>query len=240
MAQFTNYTDILLDSFKFNNRPQDVINKKVEILSTVEQHYNKKPDSVLFVGFNPWILGSTYNQTTVTKISDNALDLLNHYNVEFNYIPYESITGKYDWVVASDEYFTFAESEEQQKNNVEKLISLSKNQVITTLRDYKNQDFKDREFSNPLSIRKQNDIKIFLEFNDYEYNERNVWKTSIFEINNTILNYYGPFNRTSMYFKQLAKFSKDAGAHNFLIHKNLMYKSLIKKNYEHVISIPVK
>jgi len=48
---------------------------------------------------------------------------------------------------------------------------------------------------------------------------------------------YGLFERRTMFFKQLAKFSMDAGAVNFLVHKNLMYKSLIKKNYEHVISI---
>ncbi|NBW58034.1 hypothetical protein EBR43_09720, partial [bacterium] len=48
---------------------------------------------------------------------------------------------------------------------------------------------------------------------------------------------YGPFARRNMYFKQLAKFSMDAGAENFYVHKNLMYKSLIKKNYEHIITI---
>jgi len=48
---------------------------------------------------------------------------------------------------------------------------------------------------------------------------------------------YGPFDRRTMYFKQLAKFSMDAGATYFQVHKNLMYKSLNKKNYEHVISI---
>jgi len=47
----------------------------------------------------------------------------------------------------------------------------------------------------------------------------------------------GPFARRSMFFKQMAKFSIDAGAKEFYVHKNLMYKSLIKKNYEHVISI---
>jgi hypothetical protein len=47
----------------------------------------------------------------------------------------------------------------------------------------------------------------------------------------------GLFARRSMYFKQMAKFSIDAGAKEFYVHKNLMYKSLIKKNYEHVISI---
>jgi hypothetical protein len=48
---------------------------------------------------------------------------------------------------------------------------------------------------------------------------------------------YGVFQRRTMFFKQLAKFSMDNGAVNFLVHKNLMYKSLIKKNYEHVVSI---
>jgi hypothetical protein len=52
---------------------------------------------------------------------------------------------------------------------------------------------------------------------------------------NTIM--YGVFERRTMFFKQLAKFSMDAGAVNFLVHRNLMYKSLLKKNYEHVVSI---
>ena len=48
---------------------------------------------------------------------------------------------------------------------------------------------------------------------------------------------YGVFERRTMFFKQLAKFSMDAGAMNFLVHKNIMYKSALKKNYEHVVSI---
>jgi hypothetical protein len=47
----------------------------------------------------------------------------------------------------------------------------------------------------------------------------------------------GLYSRRTLYFKQLAKFCKDYGAADFLVHKNLMYKSLIKKNYEHVISV---
>ena len=50
---------------------------------------------------------------------------------------------------------------------------------------------------------------------------------------------YGPFARRNMFFKQLAKFSIDAGAKEFHVHKDLMYKSLIRKNYEHVISISI-
>jgi dihydrodipicolinate synthase/N-acetylneuraminate lyase len=67
--------------------------------------------------------------------------------------------------------------------------------------------------------------------------DRNSWNSTVYEIANAKLVTAGPFNRRTMFFKQLAKFSADAGAIGFSVHKNLMYKSLIKKNYEHVISI---
>jgi hypothetical protein len=76
-----------------------------------------------------------------------------------------------------------------------------------------------------------------LEFHDQDLQDRNKWSTKVFEINNDQLLNVGPFARRAMFFKQLAKFSADAGAVGFSVHKNLMYKSLIKKNYEHVISI---
>ena len=59
----------------------------------------------------------------------------------------------------------------------------------------------------------------------------------VYELLGNDANTAGPYNRRSMFFKQMAKFSIDAGAKEFYVHKNLMYKSLIKKNYEHVISI---
>ena len=48
---------------------------------------------------------------------------------------------------------------------------------------------------------------------------------------------FGAFDRRTMYFKQLANFSAAVGAEDFVVHKNLMYKGLIRKNYEHVITI---
>ena len=74
-------------------------------------------------------------------------------------------------------------------------------------------------------------------FHDYDLQDRNSWNTTVHEIDNENLTVSGPFARRAVFFKQLAKFSADAGAVGFSVHKNLMYKSLIKKNYEHVISI---
>ena len=144
---------------------------------------------------------------------------------------------QFSWVVAGDEYFTFAITEQAQLDKVQAVAGLAKNVIVTTLRDYKNQDFRDREFSQPLAVRNGRDSKIFLEHHDYDYNDKNAWKTTVHEMTGIYGKVTGPFARRSMYFKQMAKFSIDAGAKEFYVHKNLMYKSLIKKNYEHVISI---
>jgi hypothetical protein len=141
--------------------------------------------------------------------------------------------------VAMDEYFTFADSDQAQQDKISKICNLATAFVISTIRDYKNQDFKDREFSIPVLIRNNSASKVFTEFHDWNLSDRTRWNTTVYEIENPshVLLTYGKFERRTMFFKQLAKFSIDAGAVNFLVHKNLMYKSLIKKNYEHVVSI---
>jgi len=120
---------------------------------------------------------------------------------------------------------------------VSEICNLATEYVITTCRDYKNQDFKDREFSIPALIKNNGSNNIFLEFHEYNATDRNNWQTYNYQISNNQLTVRGPYARRAMFFKQLAKFGHDAGATGFTVHKNLMYKSLIKKNYEHVISI---
>lgn len=237
---FATYTNISINALEFNPRGQDIINKKQEIISAVAAHYSSNPVSMLFVGFSPLILGITYKQIYVTNITDETKNYLDKSAVKYTYIePKDLLQYKkqFNWVVASDEYFTFASSEDEQRLSIELLASLAKDLIVTTLRDYKNQDFKEREFSQPLAVHNQKDHKIFLEYHNYDFNDKNAWTTSVYELLGDTSQAYGPFDRRSMYFKQMAKFSIDAGAKNFYVHKNLMYKSLIKKNYEHVISI---
>lgn len=234
------YTEISANALQFNPRGQEVVAKKQEILSSVISHYKSTPKNILFYGFSPLLLATDCKQIAVTGISDQVKKLLNDANVKYTYIEKEDLGQhhkEFSWIVASDEYFTFAESEEEQKNSVTVLSNLAKNLVLTTLRDYKNQDFREREFSQPLSVRNGKDNLIYLEHNDYDYVDKNSYKTTVYEILNSNVKVYGPISRRSMFFKQLAKFSIDAGAKEFFIHKNLMYKSLIKKNYEHVITI---
>jgi hypothetical protein len=240
LKNYAEYTNISVSALTFNPKSHDSIQKKQEIVDIVSQHYKSTPTSILFVGFSPLILSATYKQIFVTGITNQTKNFLDTNNVKYVYINDVDLLKykkQFDWVVAGDEYFTFATSEEEQRNNIELMSSLAKNLIVTTLRDYKNQEFKEREFSLPLTVHNHKDHKIFLEYHNYDYNDKNAWTTSVYELQGDSNVRYGPFARRSMFFKQMAKFSIDAGAKNFYVHKNLMYKSLIKKNYEHVISI---
>jgi hypothetical protein len=237
---FADYTDAVLSALTFNPRFDDVVARKQEILDGVYRTENLDPNSILFVGFNPAILSCKSKTIAVTEISDTAQAFLKSKNVKFTYIDPVDLSKyqkQFQCVVAMDEYFTFAESDQAQQDAISKICNLATAFVISTLRDYKNQDYKDREFSQPALVRNAGTNKIFLENHEWDLADRTLWNTMIYEINGSSLKTYGAFERRTMYFKQLAKFSMDAGAVNFLVHKNLMYKSLIKKNYEHVVSI---
>ena len=239
-ATFATYTEASLNAFKFNPKSQEVLERKREILTSIAQHHGSSPASVLFYGFSPLMLISTAKMIAVTDITDEIKKFLDSTGVKYVYIKEVDLKDykkQFDWVVATDEYFTFASTEQAQLDKVQNVAELTKNIIVTTLRDYKNQDFRDREFSQPLAVRNGRDSKIFLEHHDYDYNDKNAWKTTVHEMSGLDGKVTGPFARRSMYFKQMAKFSIDAGAKEFYVHKNLMYKSLIKKNYEHVISI---
>lgn len=237
---YAQYTEILINALKFNPKSQDLIEKKQEIVKSIAGHYASNVSSMLFIGFSPLILCAGNKQVFVSHITDEIKNYLDSAGIKYTHVEDDLLPNykkQFSWVVAGEEYFTFAESEDHQRDAVELLTSLAKDLVVTTLRDYKNQEFKDREFSQPLAVHNHGKNKLYVEYHDYDYSDKNSWKTMVYELEGTQANIYGPFARRSMFFKQLAKFSIDAGAKNFYVHKNLMYKSLIKKNYEHVISI---
>lgn len=239
---FANYTDAVLSALTFNPKMGDVVARKQEILDGVYRTENLEPVSTLFVGFNPAILSCKSKTIAVTEISTAARDFLTAQGVAYTYIDPANLSAyhkAFQCVIAMEEYFTFADSDQEQQDKIAKICNLATAFVVSTLRDYKNQDYKDREFSQPSSVRNSGSQKIFLESHDWDLKDRTLWNTMVYEVSNpeNSLKSYGVFNRRTMYFKQLAKFSMDAGAVNFLVHKNLMYKSLIKKNYEHVVSI---
>lgn len=239
---FATYTDAVLSALTFNPRLDDVVARKQEILDGVYRTENLEPTSILFVGFNPAILSCSAKTIAVTEISDSAQTFLKSKGVKFTYIAPKDLSlfkKQFECVIAIDEYFTFANSDQEQQDKIARICDLATAFVISTIRDYKNQDFKDRDFSQPVMVRNGADKKLFVENHDWDLKDRTLWTSMVYEVTEpaSSLKTYGVFNRRTMFFKQLAKFSMDNGAVNFLVHKNLMYKSLVKKNYEHVVSI---
>lgn len=237
---FAKYTEISLNALEFSPKKQEIIGKKKEVINKVADYHRTKPTSILFYGFNPAILSLSGIKLSITHYNETIKKYLEYMNVDINFIPSEQLSNfhkKFDWVVAPDEYFTFALSEEYQRKEIELATSLATSKIVTTLRDYKNQEHKEKEFSQPIAIYNNHVPKIFLEHHSYSFEDRDAWTTNVHEISDSVTLVHNFFVRRSLYFKQLAKFSIDGGANAFYVHKNLMYKSLIKKNYEHVISL---
>ena len=236
MSQFIKYSDVIFNAFCLHTKRKEIIDRKHEILDKILEFYNASCESILFVGFNPAILSVRAKDVYVAEISDQAFDWLLAQNINVKRLDIDNIR-KFDVVVAFDEYLTFADSESAQLESINNLCKLANNLVVTTVKDYKNQDFKDREYSQPAIIKAFNKLTAFTEIHNWDIKDKNAWETAVYQLSGSESECKGLFNRRSLFFKQLAKFSMDSGATNFLVHKNLMYKSLIKKNYEHVISI---
>lgn len=237
---FENYTDCLRKAYQVHTKQYEVLKRKQEIVDSVAEFHNFKANTILYVGFNPLILNDKTKNIYVTKIDKNSEAFLKNNGAKFTLLNYNDLANyrKYfDVTIAFDEYFTFSQTDSDQKKLVAEICNVTKEYVITTCKDYKNQEFKDKEFSIPALIRGNQSTSIYLEFHNQSQIDRNSWTAEVFEIYNNNLTTWGPYQRRTMFFKQLAKFSSDFGAVGFTVHKNLMYKSLIKKNYEHIISI---
>jgi hypothetical protein len=240
--EFVTIGDVNLLALKNNTRAQDVVDKKKDILDNIAQFYNLAPTKILFIGFSSFVLLNFNQEITITAISDEVKEYLTNQGINYKYIPEVDLLDyrkQFEVVVAVDEYFTYANSDAAQKDLVAQICNLATDYVITTLRDYKNQDYKEREFSQPTIVKNGNDSVVFLENHTWSQRDRADWSSVIYAINQQeqSMQTFGNFDRRTMYFKQLANFTAAAGAEDFVVHKNLMYKGLVRKNYEHVITI---
>lgn len=234
MTQFSKYSDVIFDAFSLHSKRREIIDRKYEIIDKIVEYYNAGIESILFIGFNPAILAVKAKEIYVAEVSDTVYDWLIAQGVKV--IRYTE-PRQFDCVVAFDEYLTFAKNEQEQLQAINSLCKMSKGMIITTVKDYKNQDFKDREYSQPAIIKANSKVTAFTEIHDWDMTDKTIWESAVYQLSGMDSSCKGLYNRRTLFFKQLAKFTADAGATNFLVHKNLMYKSLIKKNYEHVISI---
>lgn len=238
MTDFAIYSDIILAAYQSHAKPQEVVQKKQEILDSVCDYYRCTPESVLFIGFNPVLVNADdlYSDVFVTEVTENVREFLDQQGVKYTYL--ETVAGqKFDLVVALDEYFTFSDSDDEQKAKIDAVCGMTSGVMVTTVKDYKNQEYKDREYSQPAVLRNGTELTTFVEIHEWDFKQKNSWSTMVYMLNTRSPEFLGTYKRRSLFFKQMAKFSLDTGASDFRVHKNLMYKSVLKKNYEHVITV---
>ena len=238
--EFTGVSSAILAAFNAYQRKDDLVRKKYQLLQSVLSANNEAGGSILFLGFDPWILGDwNPRRIFVSLITDEVAEYLDSTDIIYTRLYEDELrdTIPCDIVVAADEILTYADN--NQRDLVDLMSELANELFITTLRDYKNQPPQARDFSIPTVIKNGDDFSVFIEYHNYDYKVKNRWTSYIYE-NGANINTYGGFKRQPMFFKQLAKFAYDAGATNFTIHRDLMFKSLLKKNYEHLISVSFK
>ena len=236
MSQFVTYSDIIFDAFCLHTKRKEIVDRKQDIIDKIFEYYNAGANSILFVGFNPAILSTKIKNIYVDQLSPKVISWIKNQGINITELSH-SDQKTFDCVVAFDEYLTFSNSDVEQQSMIDTLCGFCSGTIITTVKDYKNQDFKDREYSQPAIIKANSQLTAFTEIHDWDQKDKNAWQTAVYKLSGLDSSCQGIYTRRALFFKQLAKFSMDAGATNFLVHKNLMYKSLIKKNYEHVISI---
>ena len=229
MSNFKKYSNVLLRAYQKYANTKDLIAKKQEILSRL---VTKQEAKVLFVGFNPLCLG--LDNFGITEADEPVLEFLRERGKTFTEVEVTN-TEPWDYVLTMDEYYTFAESDEEQQQKIRVLSSITEVALITTLRDYKNLNYRDKEFSMPVSVVNDTDRTIYLEY--HIHGGTSHWDSIVYELDGENNQTHGPYKRMPMYFKQLAKFSMDGGAKTFQVQKNMMWKGLIRRNFEHVISI---
>ena len=144
---------------------------------------------------------------------------------------------KFDYVIAPDEWLTYYAAEKDQLLVIDQISRITNKGFYTTLKDYKNMHIGQRYFQEPFELKSNNGSAIVIRKRDWNRQERQCWIDRTYIIHKDNLEVCEPKERRTMYFKQLAKFSIDAGAINFQVEKKLMYKPVFSKSFEYVIHI---
>lgn len=228
------YWNLIKEIGSLNEKWTDTVNTKAEIIDKLIKSIKSNAKTVLFTSFNPIALNLAdyYNVTVVSNISS-----------EFDISKVKQVTNindlnqKFDIVVALDEYFTYGDGEQAQRDLLDRVVKVTDGWLITTLQDYKNFAPHKKNQIDASYISNNNNY-IMLESNVADKTDKQLWYHYRFCIKNHLeLVTIGPNTRRTMYFKQLAKYSSDAGSKQYVIQKNLLYKGFFSKSFEHIITV---
>lgn len=229
-SEFQTYNKAVTSAFHELIKTDDLVARKTENFQKVLKSYNDIK-TVLCCGYGPVAVG-LQNAGYDVSLLDYSADGI---PVQSNPFKEFDFNVRYDAVIALDEYITFAADEEAQKEQLNNLCDMTGKVLIVTLSDYKNMSENSKDYSDPQGYKTVSGYTTYLEKHT---KGRNHFQTKVYKIDhNDELTVYGPVARRTMFFKQLARQTENNKATKFLFQKNMMYKGMLKKNYEHIITI---
>lgn len=227
MIEFWNtITDLYSSEYIKNNALT-----KSYILEKLFTELNFVPETLAFISYNPVIeiLSDHYD----VYISDQFKNQVQSSRVStFNL---DNCSAKFDAVIGLDEYLTYFVDEHQQRAQLEKISKITGHWFITTLADYKNSAaFK----KNQMTIIEHKNSNVLIEGNIPLVDDKQAWENYYYLIkDHTNLTTLGPYQRRTVYFKQLAKYASDLGSRQYIIQKNALYRGFAKRHWEHIITV---
>jgi len=175
-----------------------------------------------------------YNVTNIDGIGIDHPNLINSPDTVAEIIDRNI---QYDYVIALDEWLCNANTEQEQIDKINSLPKLARRGFYTSFKDYKNMSPRDRFFEETFELKSDSGNAIIIRKRNWDSKDRQSWTQENYVIQNDDLQVCEPTHHRTMYFKQLAKFSTDAGAKSFQVDKKLMYKPLFSKSFEYIVYI---
>ena len=245
LTNYAAYYQFIGEFASKNDKIDELAEKKADTMVGAFTNEDVKPQSVLSLGFGLVPIGLINKGYDVTigycseackaygeeiGIADRMTDML---------LPdFVDAGEKFDAVIAADDFMTYLHTEQAQIEACEQLTSIANNIIVITARDYKNLPQHHRHFDEPLAFSYEEDKDVVL-FQRRKWNksDRQTWQSYMYAITQDDTHILGPVTRRTIYFKQLAKYMHDCGVSDYKIQKNLLYKPLFAKHYEHLITI---
>ena len=229
-----NLTDIAGKGFKniCDIKTQSVINA----CGQTPDIYN---DSFLVLGENviPFGLSENKKVTVLNGLRNYGTYTCDAYHHDGELADFVAQGQNFDWVVAPNEWITYADSEEEQKQLLSMVSKITNKGFFTTIKDYKNMYANQRYFEEPFVLRSDTGDAIIVRKREWDTVDKQAWEQQNYIIHGEELVICPKHNRRTMYFKQLAKFTSDLGATSFNVEKQNMYKPIFSKTFEYVIFI---
>jgi hypothetical protein len=231
------YWQLIKEIGSYNDKWADNVATKVDIINRLIQSLNINAKTILFPAFNPIAIALADNfNYQITMVCSKELTNIFDLN-KITIIDNLDNLSKFDIVLALDEYFTYGNSEQEQRDSVEQLGKLTDGWLITTLQDYKNFAPHKKNQIDTMVVNSYNNY-VILENSVADKTDKQVWNHYWYCIKDHInLLTIGPIARRTMYFKQLAKYTSDVGSKQYVVQKNVLYKGFFSRNFEHIITV---